>query len=113
MGVHHGLAQLLGGRTGIPHGLANGVILAHAVRFNADAVDMSAIGAALGDPGDPAGAVDRLRQAIGLPARLSECGVSADDLDAVARLSQGNPNVQRNPKAVSEADARALLEAAF
>src|SRR4029077_19342704 len=34
MGVHHGLAQLLGGRTGIPHGLANAVILPHAVRFN-------------------------------------------------------------------------------
>ena len=35
MGVHHGLAQLVGGRTGIPHGLANAVILTHAVRFNA------------------------------------------------------------------------------
>ncbi|MGH9187026.1 MAG: iron-containing alcohol dehydrogenase family protein, partial [Acidimicrobiales bacterium] len=38
MGVHHGLAQLVGGRTGIPHGLANAVILAHALRFNAEAV---------------------------------------------------------------------------
>src|SRR5437763_2388392 len=38
MGVHHGLSQLPGGRTRIPHGLANAVILAHAMRFNADAV---------------------------------------------------------------------------
>lgn len=113
MGVHHGLSQLVGGRTGIAHGLANAVILAHAIRFNADVVDLSRIGPALGDRDDPAGAVDRLRDAIGLPGRLSETGVGEDDLDAVARLSQRNPNVKNNPKPVSEDDARAILDAAF
>jgi maleylacetate reductase len=116
MGVHHGLAQLVGGRTGIPHGLANAVLLAHAMRFNADAVGSAVagrIGAALGDPDDPAGAVDRLRARLGLPARLSECGVTEADVDAVVRLSQGNGNVRANPRPVSEDDARALLLAAF
>jgi maleylacetate reductase len=115
MGVHHGLAQLLGGRTGIAHGLANAVLLAHAMRFNAEAVGVAAyrIGAALGDPDDPAGAIDRLRERLGLPARLSECGVSEDDVEAVVRLSQGNRNVQANPRRVSEDDARGLLAAAF
>jgi alcohol dehydrogenase class IV len=113
MGVHHGLAQLVGGRTGIPHGLANAILLAHSVRFNAGAVDLARIGAALGDTDDPAGAVDRLRAAIGLPATLSEAGVDEDDLDAVARLSQRNGNVQNNPKPVAEDDARAILDAAF
>ena len=112
MGVHHGLSQLVGGRTGLAHGLANGVILSHAVRFNSDAVDMTAITVALGG-GDAADAVDRLRAAIGLPARLSECGVTEDDLDAVARLAQGNRNVQVNARPVSEDDARAILRAAF
>src|SRR5207248_2541261 len=62
MGVHHGLAQLVGGRTGIAHGLANAVILPHAIRFNLDAVpdDLRRIGESLGDPDDAAGAVDRL-----------------------------------------------------
>ena len=113
MGVHHGLSQLVGGRTGIPHGLANGVILAHAIRFNADAMDLTGIGSALGDAGDAAGAADRLRERIGLPARLSECGVTEEDIDAVVRLSQSNPNVRNNPRPVSEDDARAILEAAF
>ena len=113
MGVHHGLSQLVGGRTGIAHGLANAVILAHAIRFNADAVDLSGIGAALGDVDDPAGAVDRLRASIGLPGRLSEVGLDEDDIDAVARLSQRNHNVKNNPKPVTEDDARAILEAAF
>ena len=115
MGVHHGLSQLVGGRTGIPHGLANAVILAHAIRFNADVVpgELRRIGAALGDPDDPAGAVADLVARVGLPARLSDCGVDEEDLDAVARLAEGNSSVQANPRPVGEADARAILEAAY
>jgi alcohol dehydrogenase class IV len=115
MGVHHGLAQLLGGRTGIAHGLANAIILSHAMQFNADAVpdELRRIGEALGAPEDAAGAVDRLVQRIGLPTHLSDCGVTDEDLDAVVRLSQSNPSVQMNPRPVSEHDARAILEAAF
>ena len=115
MGVHHGLAQLVGGRTGIPHGLANAVLLAHSVRYNAEAApaEVGRIGAALGAPTDAAGAIDRLREAVGLPGRLSESGVDEADLEAVARLSQSNHNVARNPRPVSEADALAILQAAW
>jgi maleylacetate reductase len=114
MGVHHGLAQLVGGRTGIPHGLANAILLTHAVRFNAEAVpeDVARIGAAL-DAADAAAAIDGLRAGIGLPGRLSEVGVAEDDLSAVARLSQANHNVARNPRPVSEDDALAILRAAW
>jgi alcohol dehydrogenase class IV len=113
MGVHHGLAQLVGGRTGIPHGLANAILLTHAIDFNADAVpdEIGRLSAALG--ADAASAVDALRAGIGLPGRLSEVGVGEDDLEAVARLSQSNANVGRNPRPVSEDDARAILRAAF
>jgi maleylacetate reductase len=115
MGVHHGLAQLVGGRTGIPHGLANAIILSHAVRFNADATPEAVrkIGAALGDPADAAGAIERFRDSLGLPSSLSDVGVQDEDLEAVARLSQSNQNVARNPRPVSEADALAILEAAY
>jgi maleylacetate reductase len=115
MGVHHGLSQLVGGRTGIAHGLANAVILPHAVRFNAGAVPgaVRAVGEALGDPDDAAGAVARLVAAVGLPSRLSACGVTEEDLDAVARMAGDNGNVRANPRPVTEADARAILGAAF
>lgn len=114
-GVHHGLAQLVGGRTGIPHGLANAVLLAHAVRFNADAApeELLRIGDALGDPDDPAAAIDRLRERIGLPASLADCGVTIDDLDAVARMSGGSPSVAANLRPVAEDDAREILAAAY
>lgn len=115
MGVHHGLAQLVGGRTGISHGLANAVLLAHSVRFNAetDPDEVARIGAALGCGDDAAGAVDALRSELGLPGSLREAGVTEDDLAAVARLSQGNHNVRRNPRPVSEDDALAILQAAW
>ncbi len=115
MGVHHGLAQLIGGRAGIPHGRANAVLLSHCVRFNATAVPdaVAAIGAALGRPDDASGAIDALRHELGLPAGLREAGVAEEDLAAVARLSQSNHNVTRNPRPVSEDDALAILQAAW
>jgi maleylacetate reductase len=115
MGVHHGLAQLVGGRTGIAHGLANAVILPHALRFNADVVpdEVRRLGEAIGAPDDPAGAIADLVVRIGLPTQLGDCGVTLDDLDAVARSSQGNVSVRANPRPVSEDDARAILAAAY
>jgi alcohol dehydrogenase len=113
MGVHHGLAQLVGGRTGIPHGLANAILLTHAIAFNAEAVpdEVGRLSVALST--DAATAVDALRGGVGLPGRLSEVGVAEEDLEAVARLSQSNANVGRNPRPVSEADALAILRAAY
>jgi maleylacetate reductase len=116
MGIHHGLAQLVGGRTGIPHGLANAVILPHAIRFNAEAVPeaIAALAGTIGaDPGGLADMVAMMAGFMGLPATLGECGVDEADLAAVARLSQSSPSVRANPRPVSEGDALALLDAAF
>jgi alcohol dehydrogenase class IV len=84
------------------------------MRFNAEVVpaELARLGAVLGDPADPAGAVARLAARAGLPATLGEVGVSDEDLDAVARLSQGNVSVRSNPRPVSEEEARAILAAA-
>ena len=114
MGVHHGLSQLVGGRTGIAHGLANAILLAHSVRFNTEAAGgaVERLGAALGSH-DAAAAIDLLRERLGLPARLSDVGVDEDDVDAVVRLAASNVSVQANVRPVDEAGARAILEAAF
>ncbi|MSO86503.1 MAG: iron-containing alcohol dehydrogenase [Acidimicrobiia bacterium] len=115
MGVHHGLAQIVGGRSGISHGLANAVLLTHTIGYNADAVpaEVAQVGAALGVQADTAGAVDRLRIALGLPATLSEAGVAETDLPVMARLTQSNASVARNPRPVSEVEALGILQAAW
>ena len=114
-GAAYGLAQLLAGRAGIGHGLATAALLSHVVRFTAEEVpdDALRVGDALGDPDDPAGAVDRLRERLGIPGSLADCGVKLDDIDAVARMSQGNPDVTANPRPVTEDDARAIVSGAF
>ena len=107
---------MVGARTGISHGLANAVILAHAVRFNADAVPevIAQLAAAFGRrDGDAAAAIDELRTRLGLPAQLSACGVSAEDIEVIARLSPASVALARNPKRVREEDARAILAAAL
>jgi maleylacetate reductase len=114
MGIHHGLAQMVGGRTGIAHGLANAIILPAAMRFNAEAVPsaMARLASALAVE-DASAAVAALVGRLGLPTRLSEVGVTEEDLEAVARLSQGNGNVANNPRPVSEDDALAVLRSVF
>ncbi len=98
-----------------PHGLLNAVLLPHSIRCNEPAVPdaVARIGAALGDPDDAAGAVDRLRAALGLPARLSEIGVDEGELEVVARMAPGNGNVAANPRPLGEADVLALLRDAW
>jgi maleylacetate reductase len=116
MGIHHGLAQLVGGRTGMPHGLANAVILPHAIRFNAGTVPdaVAALAGTIGgEPGALADVVAMMAGFMGLPSTLRECGVSEEDLEAVARLSQSSPSVRANPRPVSEDDALGVLQAAF
>ena len=48
-----------------------------------------------------------------IEAILDTAGVTDEDIQAIARLSQSNGNVKANPRPVSEADALAILEAAF
>ncbi|MBK9178967.1 MAG: iron-containing alcohol dehydrogenase [Acidimicrobiales bacterium] len=112
-GLHHALAQLVAGRTGVPHRLAGAALLAHSVRFTAEAIPVdaaTAIAAALGGSGDPAEAVAAVVSRTGLDARLRALGAADEDLDAVARLSQADPRVQRSPRPAGESDVRALLD---
>src|SRR5215510_14416412 len=46
MGLHHSLCHELGGTANVSHGIANSIILPHAIRFNADATATQLIPAA-------------------------------------------------------------------
>jgi maleylacetate reductase len=91
------------------------MVLPHAMRFNAVAAydELERLAEAIGAPEDAAAAVTALVEQLGLPSGLGECGVTLEDLDAVARLSQANHNVRNNIRPVSEDDARAILAAAY
>ena len=117
MGLHHGLCHVLGGSANIPHGIANCIILPHAMRFNADvsAPLMLPAAAAMGlstDETDPRQAVEELCQKISAligrmnqPQRLRDAGVAIReaDLPELARLAFQNHTVQNNPRPIRDA----------
>jgi maleylacetate reductase len=125
MGLHHGLCHVLGGTANVPHGIANSIILPHAMRFNADATApqllpaAEAMGIALKGKG-PAAAVESAAQCIfdliaqmHVPQRLRDAGVKEADLPALAQLGFQNGNVKNNPKPITAAQIESLLRAAW
>ena len=90
----------------------HGVVLPHAVAFNAGAAPaaLGVVARALGHD-DPAAAIFDLGVATGLPSSLAALGMSEDGLDEAARLVAAAP--PPNPRPVDEAGMRALLADAF
>jgi maleylacetate reductase len=124
IGLHHGLCHVLGGTAGVPHGIANGIMLPHAMRFNADATrpELAAVARAMGLAGDSEAeaaekAVQRVYELIsqiGLPQRLRDVGVAEAELPLLAQLALKSQAVQNNPKPVTDAaQTEAVLRAAW
>ena len=126
MGLHHGLCHVLGGAAGVPHGIANSIILPHAIRFNADAAVNELLPAAdamgiMADGHRPAQIMEMTAQRVSdlaagmnLPQRLREAGVKHTDLKRLAQLAFQNQTVQNNPKRITDAQQiEGLLQAAW
>lgn len=114
MGIHHGICHILGGSANVPHGVANAIVLPHAIRFNADATAMYLMPAAeamsVAENGrSPGERIDALGQRISelirqmdLPQRLRDVGVHESDLPGLAQLAFLNRTVQNNPKPITD-----------
>lgn len=130
MALHHGLCHVLGGRTGVAHGVLNAIMLPHVMRFNAFAAPeaMTAIadvmdagphpalrprGREIPPPTAAARATAALVASLPVPQRLRVAGVPEAVLDSVAAEAAANSTVRANPKPVSEADVRELLRVAW
>ena len=112
-GAQQALAQLLGGRSGAPHGVVSAILLPHVARWQAqgDPVAFDRLGEALG--GAPDAVAAELLERVGLPDRLGAVGVSTDDIEAVARLSQAHPGIGRAVPPIGEGEVLDLLAAAL
>jgi alcohol dehydrogenase class IV len=126
MGLHHGLCHVLGGTTGVQHGVANAIILPHALRFNvhATAPQLAEAAGVMGltdaDRDDFAAAeaiidaVEGLIRGMNLPARLRDTGVKEADLPMLARLALESRAVQDNPRPVTDiSEIESILRAAW
>jgi maleylacetate reductase len=126
MALHHGLCHILGGTAGVPHGIANSIILPHAMRFNLDATAPQLAPAAevMGIPlvgKSPEAAVEEAIQQIytmigsmNLPQHLRDVGVQEVDLPHLAQVAFQSRTVHNNPKPITEAtQIEAVLRSAW
>ena len=110
-GLHHKLAHVLGGY-GLPHAETHAIILPHVARFNLAAASQArarladALGAA-----DPAAALFGMVKKFPIPQRLRDIGFAEAKIgDAAAQVAALGI---KDPRPVSEEDARAILQAAL
>jgi alcohol dehydrogenase len=111
LGATHACANPLTAKYGTTHGIAIAVMLPHVVRWNAEVV---------GDryaellPGkDLAARLEQLARAARLPRTLSELGVPAADIPALAEDAATQWTGTHNPRGFDQTAARFLYEAAM
>jgi maleylacetate reductase len=112
MALHHKLAHVLGGSFGLPHAETHAVLLPHTAAYNEPAVGdlLEPMERAFGQATAARG-LWHLAKGIGAPLTLAELGLTAADLDRAADLATKNPYA--NPRPVTRAGIRDLLQAAF
>ena len=121
LGLVHGMAHPLGAFYNTPHGVANAVLLPTLMAYNADYTGEKyrAIAAALGVKGAEAmpiaearkaavAAVETLSKDVGIPAKLSEVGVKAEDIPALAEAAFADVCTGGNPRDTSIPEIEAL-----
>ncbi|MEV6850178.1 maleylacetate reductase [Actinoplanes sp. NPDC051411] len=112
-GLHHKICHVLGGAYDLPHAQTHAVVLPHVLAFNAPAAPREAarLARALDAP-DARAALDALYTAVEAPRSLRALGLPEDRLpEAAALIAEAAP--PSNPRPVTEADALAILKAAF
>ena len=99
------------------HGTLNAIFLPHLLRANAGTADekYARLRFAMGLPeaGDLADAIERLNQDIGIPARLSQIGLAAEDGPAVVEYALIDLAHQSNARPLEASDYERIYEAAL
>jgi len=125
LGATHAMSHQVGGLLDLPHGVVNGVLLPHVVRFNAAVVPerFAALAQAMGlevggVPHDVAAEllaehVAGLAESVGAPRRLSDLGVGADDVERMAATAVRDACLTTNPRPASQDEIAHLFREAL
>ena len=116
LGAIHALSHPIGAFYNSHHGTTNAVVMAPVLKFNRAAIEtrIEALAAYLGIDGGFEGFYDYVQQlnaSLGIPANLTELGVTDPDMDWLVASALKDPSVGGNPVEMTEANTRALFEA--
>jgi 1,3-propanediol dehydrogenase len=125
LGATHAMSHQVGGLLDAPHGVVNGVLLPHVIRFNAQVVPerFAAIANAMGlnVAGVPdveaaellAEHVQGLAESVGAPRNLRDLGVCAANIDRLAATALTDACLTTNPREASQADIASIFREAL
>ncbi len=121
LGVTHSLAHSLSTVHDLHHGLANGIMLDYAMKFNADAPELADVFSQMArivraPQETPAGFVDwlaKLKADLKIPAGLKSHGLGTEKIDDLVKFASLDLCHTLNPRGVSEGDFRSMYEAAL
>lgn len=125
LGAAHAMSHQVGGMLDLPHGVVNGVLLPHVVRFNAEADPDSFVPVAMAmdlpeQSASPAAAaeavarrIEKLCADVGIPSGLAALGVSDSDVPRLAAGALADACMSTNPRAADAAELETLFRAAL
>jgi alcohol dehydrogenase class IV len=118
LGAVHSCAHALGTVVDMHHGLANGIMIDHVMRFNLDACEtkMAELARVCG-AGDTAESfiewLEQLKSRIGIPAHLGDKGVTASHIARLVDIAVKDTCHQTNPKPCTAADFERIFTQAL
>ncbi len=126
LGGVHAIAMAMGGQFGVPHGVANALMLPYVMEFNEMAATekFAGIAEALGEPIRGRSereaahlatlAVHRLVTDVGLPHTLRDVKIGPEGIPALAQESFGNQRLlKNNPRSATVEDLTRIVRAAL
>lgn len=126
LGAVHALSHQVGGLYGVPHGLANAVLLPYVMEYNRPQVPEAfvEVAAALGEDVDPDApahraayravrAVRELASDVGIPRTLADTAAEREGVDRLAALALEDGSLTGNPRATTQAELAGVLARAF
>ena len=122
LGNVHAMSHPVGGHYGVPHGIANSILLTRIMTYNRYACPekFADIAAAMGEDVNGLGTIDasvlaveavqNLSDDVGIPATLGEAGAKAEGIHVMAEDAMKSGNIQVNPRKTTIKDVIALYE---
>ena len=122
LGNVHAMSHPVGAHFGVPHGIANAILLTRVMAFNLMScpVKFATIAQALGEPNEGLNeveaaqsslrAVEKLARDVGIPDGLGKVGVKSDAIPTLTQDAMKSGNIPMNPKKTSHEDIVELYE---
>lgn len=119
LGVIHSLAHPLSSVTKVSHGLANAIMMPHAIRFNGEVIGdrIKEVARVLkvkeSSVEGVAKTIEEMCQKMGLPLRLSEVGVTQEHIPKLVEKAMIDGCHRTNPRSCTEEDMKKLFQMAM